>query len=154
MNAPIESIDETTFESLGAHLQRERALRGMSIEEMSSTTRIPLASLRALEGDRLDELPGDVFTKGFLRAYAKALDIDEDRVLSLYERDRVATPNPLELVSVQKGGKGARRFGVMIAIVTLIILFTLAISIAFRPRQHRGPADLSSLETNSADLLG
>ncbi len=39
----------------------------MSLAELSRVTRIPVASLEAIESDRFDELPGEVFVRGFLK---------------------------------------------------------------------------------------
>ena len=62
--------------SLGAYLKRERESRGVTLAEVAAETRVPVASLQSLEEDRLDELPGDVFVRGFLRAYARCIELD------------------------------------------------------------------------------
>ena len=61
------------MESIGQFLRSEREIRQLSLEELAQTTRIPLRSLQLLEDDRLDNLPGDVFVRGFVKSYAKAV---------------------------------------------------------------------------------
>jgi hypothetical protein len=61
----------------------------MSLDQLAAATKIPRSQLELLEADRYDELPGMVFTKGFLRCCARALELDADTVLGLlYERER------------------------------------------------------------------
>ena len=50
----------TENQTLGSYLKEQRERRGMSAVELSRVTRIPLASLEAIETDRFDELPGDL----------------------------------------------------------------------------------------------
>ncbi|MEZ4372190.1 MAG: helix-turn-helix transcriptional regulator, partial [Polyangiaceae bacterium] len=96
-----------------------------------------------IEADQFDELPGEVFVRGFLKSYARALDLEPDDVLARYTASRkVAWVTPLPLTS--PGGSGrSRRFGVAIAFVLLLILFTLALSIVLKPREHDVPQELS-----------
>src|SRR5579863_2566159 len=82
--------------SFGENLKREREMRGVSLEEMSETTKISVRLLRALEQDHFAELPGGVFTRSFIRAYAQYLGLDEEHVLSEYKRAaKPATDNDL-----------------------------------------------------------
>lgn len=133
------------MESIGQHLKRERELRQVSIEEMAQTTRIPLKMLHRIEGDRFDELPGEVFARGFLRSYTRALGIAEARVIERYiescsRPDDEETPAPITAITPPERG---RRFGIAIALVILLILFTLALSIVLRPRHRDQPVELS-----------
>lgn len=70
--------------SLGQNLRRERELRGISVEEISDSTRISSKLLKALEEDRLNEMPGEFFIKAILRSYAKCVGLEESTVLNWY----------------------------------------------------------------------
>ncbi len=75
--------------SPGSYVRDQRKRRGMSIEQLAAATKIPRVQLELLEQDRVSELPGPVFAKGFLRCCARALDLDEETVLGLlYEQER------------------------------------------------------------------
>jgi transcriptional regulator with XRE-family HTH domain len=77
------------FTTPGPYLKAQRKRRGMSLDQLAAATKIPRPQLELLEADRYDELPGMVFTKGFLRCCARALELDPDAVLGLlYERER------------------------------------------------------------------
>ena len=87
------------MDSIGAYLRRERELRHLSLEELVQITRIPLRMLQRIEDDKFDELPGEVFARGFLRAYARAVGLSPDAVLSRYgEGRKVEAPSPVPLL--------------------------------------------------------
>lgn len=132
------------MESIGQFLRNERELRQLSLEELAQTTRIPLRSLQLLEEDRLDNLPGDVFVRGFVKSYAKAVGLPFADAMRRYEESSRPSRNPAlaAIAPVAQPDRG-RRFGLAIALVILLILFTLALSIVLRPRHRDAPVELS-----------
>src|SRR3954462_730574 len=137
------------MESIGQYLRRHREERAMSVEEVSRTTRIPVGNLERIEGDHFDDLPGEVFVRGFLKAYARAVALPIEEVLARYTASRrVAWVTPLPVAAPARRSQG-KRVGVAIAFVLLLILFTLALSIVLRPRGHDMPIELS-LKTGAA----
>lgn len=121
----------------------------MSVAEVSRATRVPIVSVERIEADRFDELPGEVFVRGFLRAYARAVAVAPDEVLAKYTASRrVAWVTPLPITSPVRPAR-SRRFGVAIAFVLLLILFTLALSIVLRPRGDDMPQELSSVSASA-----
>lgn len=68
----------------GENLKREREMRGVSLEEISAATRIGTRFLQALEADQWEQLPGGVFNRGFIRAVARYLGLDEDSLVAEY----------------------------------------------------------------------
>lgn len=91
--------------TFGENLRREREMRGVTLEEIGESTKISLRLLRAIEEDHFSELPGGVFTRSFIRSYARYLGLDEEHVLAEYKRTaqpasdndlaRFAAPKPL-----------------------------------------------------------
>jgi cytoskeletal protein RodZ len=130
-------------ESIGSILKRERELRQVSIEEMAQTTRIPIRMLQNLESDRFEELPGDVFVRGFVRSYARSLGIDEAPLLARYGALHGTVETlPVAMPAIAPPERG-RRYGVTFAVVVLLVLFTLALSVVLRPRHRDLPMELS-----------
>lgn len=133
-------------ETVGTFLKRNREGRLMSLAEVSRITRIPLHSLESIERDRFDDLPGEVFVRGFLKSYAKAVGVGPQDAVARYASGRrihMVTPLPVASpVQATSEGQG-RRFGVAIAFVLLLILFTLALSIVLKPRGRDMPPELS-----------
>jgi cytoskeleton protein RodZ len=68
----------------GERLQREREMRGITLDEIATATKIGTRSLRALELEEFEKLPGGIFNKGFVRAYARFLGIDEEQAVADY----------------------------------------------------------------------
>jgi cytoskeletal protein RodZ len=129
--------------SLGTYLKQEREQKQVSIAELAQTTRIPVRILHLLECDEQAELPADVFVRGFLRSYARALGLDEEHVLARYQGRK--TPEPPPALPAVYAPDSGRRFGIAIALFILLILFTLALSIVLRPRHRDTPLELSLL---------
>jgi len=73
------------METPGTILKREREARGIPLNEIASITRIPVSALRNLEDDQFDQFPAEVFVKGFLRNYARELNISSDDVILAYQ---------------------------------------------------------------------
>jgi cytoskeletal protein RodZ len=78
----------------GEHLKREREMRGVSLEEISAATRIAPRFLVALENEQWDQLPGGVFNRGFIRAVARFLGLDEDSLVSEYALETKGRSDP------------------------------------------------------------
>jgi cytoskeleton protein RodZ len=112
----------------GERLRREREKRGVSLEEIAGSTKIGTRSLRALEEDAFDSLPGGIFNRGFVRAYARTLGLDEERYLSdfsaAYEEHLAATgPPPVAPeAEAEKQSHGRFSFWSAIAVVTLAVV--------------------------------
>lgn len=70
--------------SFGEHLRQQRELRGISLEEIVATTKIGRRLLQALEDEQFDLLPGGIFNKAYVRAYAKCVGLDEDEAVAEY----------------------------------------------------------------------
>jgi cytoskeleton protein RodZ len=68
----------------GDRLRREREMRGVTLDEISESTKISRRALQALEEEEFNLLPGGIFNKGFVRSYARYLGIDEEQAVSDY----------------------------------------------------------------------
>lgn len=70
--------------TLGEELRHKREQRGISLAEISEATRIGTRFLKAIETDNFSILPGGIFTRSFIRAYAKHVGMKEDEAIGLY----------------------------------------------------------------------
>jgi cytoskeleton protein RodZ len=70
--------------SFGMRLKQEREKKSVTLDDISLSTKISTRMLRALEEERFDQLPGGIFNKGFIRAYARCLGMDEDQAIADY----------------------------------------------------------------------
>lgn len=80
--------------SFGEHLRREREMRGISLDEIVASTKIGRRLLVALEEEQFDLLPGGIFNKSYVRAYAKCVGMNEDEAVAKYlEAAQEPTPD-------------------------------------------------------------
>ena len=94
-------------------------MRGVSLEEISAATRISTRFLEAIEREQWDQLPGGVFNRGFIRAVARFLGLDEDDIVSEYAletRGRVEA-GVVSDPPIERG----RRWGPAIAALVVLI---------------------------------
>jgi cytoskeletal protein RodZ len=73
-----------TMGTFGENLKREREMRGVTLDEITAATRIATRFLQAIENEQWDQLPGGVFNRGFVRAVARYLGLDEENIVAEY----------------------------------------------------------------------
>src|SRR5262245_34422417 len=71
-------------ENFGAYLRTARTARGISLRDISVRTRIAMRSLEALEQNEIAKLPGGIFSRAFVRAYAQEVGLDADETVRLF----------------------------------------------------------------------
>jgi cytoskeleton protein RodZ len=99
----------------GAWLKRERERQGVSLEEISMSTKVGTRFLHALEDEHFEQLPGGIFNKAFVKAYARQVGIDEEEAIASYLEAAGETivqspeiaPNAREDTSPQRYSLGA-----------------------------------------------
>ena len=110
-------------EDFGSYLKSERELRGVTLEELHSKTKIPVRYLKALEKNQFDKLPEEVFIKGYIRSFAKIIGAKEDELLSTYidiTKTASFTDTNNQTTSNQKHFTFEPKF---IFVLTIIVLF-------------------------------
>ncbi|OGT70051.1 MAG: hypothetical protein A3H44_05170 [Gammaproteobacteria bacterium RIFCSPLOWO2_02_FULL_57_10] len=68
----------------GELLSRKREALGMTVQEVADELHITMHYVRALESNAHDKLPGDVFIRGYIRAYANLLKLDPVVLINVY----------------------------------------------------------------------
>ena len=92
--------------SFGEKLKLEREKRKITLEQISNSTKIGTRMLQALEEDRFNQLPGGIFNKGFVRAYARFVGLDEDQMVADYlEASGDAPPVSTEIAPQEDGAR-------------------------------------------------
>ncbi len=95
--------------SFGEKLKQEREKRKITLEQISSSTKIGTRMLRALEEDKFNQLPGGIFNKGFVRAYSRCVGLDEDQTVAEYlEASGDAPPVSTEIAVREDGARQER----------------------------------------------
>lgn len=81
--------------SVGEDLARAREARGMSVEDVSSQTRIRAGLIRAIEADDFGACGGAVYARGHLRSIARAVGVDPEPLVAEYDRAHVEEQAPM-----------------------------------------------------------
>ncbi|MCL5742695.1 MAG: helix-turn-helix domain-containing protein [Acidobacteria bacterium] len=76
--------------------------RGISLEQISETTKISMRSLRAIEVGDFKKLPGGIYNTSYIRQYARAIDFDETVILKYYDECTGASPSSATTQSDRK----------------------------------------------------
>lgn len=70
--------------TIGSELRQAREQRGVSLRDLSERTKVRTSTLRAIEADDWQHLPGGVITRGFLKLYAREVGVDPDGIAERY----------------------------------------------------------------------
>jgi len=108
-------------------------MRGVSLDEIAESTKIGTRLLRALEEEQFELLPGGIFNKGFVRAYAKYLGMDEDQAVADYLQAAGNAEPDVQLIAQQSDwveskyieARGTSRRG--FPFVPVLILFLVVV---------------------------
>jgi cytoskeleton protein RodZ len=112
--------------SLGLYLRGLREGKGMSLDDISRSTRVGRRHLEALEGDTPGELPAPVFVKGFIRAYCEFLECPPDHALNLY-RETTGEPAPTQGPVRPLLSTRSRRAGPLVISIVLFVALGLSL---------------------------
>jgi len=132
-------------QSFGRYLQTIRLEKNISLEQVAEQTRIGLGNLLLVEQEDHEQLPAEVFVKGFLRSYAAAVGADGDEAVRRYE----IRLNVAQKIAHSENGAGKSEtrpwwklmiiFGLLICIVAVSVMVISSIS---RTPNSENPAQI------------
>jgi cytoskeletal protein RodZ len=124
--------------SIGEKLRLEREAHGIALRDISEQTRISMRYLEAIETDDYRRLPGGIFNRSFIRAYAKFIGFDEQEAIEEYTRtlrehgeptdDEGPKPFRSQVVYTDDGG-GHTRSPLLTLLLAIIILAVLSLAV-------------------------
>ena len=82
------------MKEIGAILKAAREEKGLSLDEIQMATKIRYKHLEAMEAGEFDQLPGEVYVKGFLGNYAKMVGLEAEEILRKYLALKISLPQP------------------------------------------------------------
>jgi cytoskeleton protein RodZ len=145
------------MDSFGARLQHERKQRGLTLEEVSLSTKIHIRFLTAIEQEDFDQLPGGIFNKGFVRAYARCIGSDEEQaVLDYLAASRVVEStlnDPEQPETLQRPKKSYAPNRVLWAVfVASLVVITVGFVIVGRYQREAATGNLTSVSPPGQSL--
>lgn len=105
--------------AFGEFLREAREHRGLTLEQISRETKIPSRHLEALEHGRLASVPGGVYRRAEVRAYAQVVGLDQRLALTELEQALAATETPRERAPERPRPGRAKIQGLSLALVAL-----------------------------------
>ncbi len=120
-------------ESIGEKLRLARETRGIALRDISEQTRISMRYLEAIESDDYRRLPGGIFNRSFIRAYAKFIGYDEAQAVDEYARtlrergepDEESSTKPYKSMVYTENNRSP----VMTLVLALVILTVLSLCV-------------------------
>ncbi|MFO7666905.1 MAG: DUF4115 domain-containing protein [Desulfobacterales bacterium] len=145
-------IPENKSFSFGHYLQTFRIEKRIGLEELSRETKIGIDCLSLIENEQLDKLPPEVFVKGFLRSYAKAVDADADEAVRRYlasigvVNKMIKPEKELNKTGLRYWHKIFLLFGIFLCVVIISIFSVYELS------EKTGSAESGKLKKPSEDI--
>ena len=138
-------------ETIGERLRLAREERGIPLREVADQTRISIHYLEAIENNEFKRLPGGIFNRSFLKAYARYVKVDEKEAVEGYTRlmraqgdageDVVSTPHHPKVYT----DTPATRSPILTVVLTIVILTLLTVgALALLKWYQRRSAQLRS----------
>jgi len=146
--------------NFGTFLREERERRQVSLADVSQSTKLSVSALKLMEAGNLDDLPPDVFVRGFIRSYAKTLGISSSEPLGLLDqilsdRRRSSLPPvlvtagrqrkptrevvvPLDTQSEDDGQAPRRGIGLAVFVIIVLLIATITLSLFLRQQPPSG----------------
>jgi len=136
--------------SVGEELARARAARGLSVEDVSESTRIRAGLIRAIEADDFEPCGGAVYARGHLRSIARAIGIDPEPLVAEYDRSHLQEPVPVPVPNqpaepdlVARADRRRPNWAAAMAAALVVICVLAAYGLV-----HRGPSHPTAESTN------
>lgn len=127
--------------SFGENLRREREMRGVTLEEISAATKISVRFLKSIENEEFSKLPGGIFNRSFVRAYARYLGLDEDPLVEEFQQAaKTKAETDLTQFSPPKTYSRPKRHsrGIVLGVVVAVALLGISYALWQHTRKPAG----------------
>jgi len=157
MNTSQSDVIGTTRANPGETLRQARENKGWSTAQVAGQLNLTENALRQLEQGSFDQLPGHTFARGYIRAYAKLLGMDQAQMVTAFDQ---YTGTDATGSNVQALGRVVEPVRLSRNLLRLFSLVLLAVLIGFgyfwwqersaRPAET-GSLNMEHVEVESAD---
>jgi cytoskeletal protein RodZ len=126
---PFEDDPEEARPSIGRALHQARIEAGLTVDDVSSATRVRIAIVHAIEADDFAPCGGDVYARGHIRTLAKAVRLDPAPLLAQYDADHGGRPAPtpaaplFEAERIRPERRGPNWTAAMVAAIVVVVGF-------------------------------
>ncbi|MEU3348153.1 RodZ domain-containing protein [Streptomyces sp. NPDC006700] len=126
---PFEDVSEEARPSVGRALKEARIAAGLTVNDVSSATRVRVAIVHAIEADDFAPCGGDVYARGHIRNLAKAVRLDPAPLLARFDAEHGGRPAPtpaaplFEAERIRPERRGPNWTAAMVAAIVVVIGF-------------------------------
>ncbi|MFJ8195175.1 helix-turn-helix domain-containing protein [Streptomyces sp. NPDC096094] len=124
-----DSVSEEARPSIGRALQQARIAAGLTVDDISTATRVRIAIVHAIEADDFTPCGGDVYARGHIRTLAKAVRLDPAELLAQFDAEHGGRPAPtpaaplFEAERIRPERRGPNWTAAMVAAIVAVIGF-------------------------------
>jgi len=155
--APPQEAAQQSAQTVGYRLRQAREQKGLSLDDAAGVTRVAKGYLKALEDDCLDRLPNEAYAKGFLRVYARYLDLEADDIVASFSssiHDTLPQDGDPQTVSVDvrtpEQPRQAKKW-LMVVLPVILLCAILAATFLSRPENDVPLHEAASADPRAAD---
>ncbi|MFI5977079.1 helix-turn-helix domain-containing protein [Streptomyces sp. NPDC051452] len=126
---PFRDESQEARASVGRALQQARIAAGLTVDDVSSATRVRIAIVHAIEADDYGPCGGDVYARGHIRTLAKAVHADPEPLIAQFDAERGGRPAPtpaaplFEAERIRPERRGPNWTAAMVAAIVVVIGF-------------------------------
>ncbi|MFF4396061.1 helix-turn-helix domain-containing protein [Streptomyces sp. NPDC001480] len=126
---PFPDVSEEARTSIGRTLRQARIAAGLTVENVSSATRVRIAIVHAIEADNFAPCGGDVYARGHIRTLARAVRLDPAPLLAQFDAEHGGRPAPtpaaplFEAERIRPERRGPNWTAAMVAAIVAVIGF-------------------------------
>lgn len=122
---------------IGTCLREARERRDIALRQVADATKLSISTLRHIEQNAFDRLPGGAYTTGYLRAYAETVGVEPGEIVREYlvQYPRIDERDSFEGISLRRVRPGRGLVAPVVAILTAAVLYTMIPGPETRPIQ-------------------
>ena len=126
---PFDDESDDSRPSIGHALRQARLDAGLTVDDVSTATRVRIAIVQAIEADNFAPCGGDVYARGHIRTLAKAVHLDPEPLLAQYGDEHGGRPAPtpaaplFEAERIRPERRGPNWTAAMVAAIVAVIGF-------------------------------
>jgi cytoskeletal protein RodZ len=124
------------MESFGAKLKQAREARGLTLGQIATATKISVSALEAIEKNDVRRLPGGIFGRSMVRAYALAVGVDADSAveelqgeLVRAEREHARTRRAPEITSDDRKFLERQRRALLVLRIVIVVIVVAVVAL-------------------------
>ncbi|MBF0317428.1 MAG: helix-turn-helix domain-containing protein [Nitrospirae bacterium] len=127
---------------IGEYLRGLRTQANMSLKDIAIKTRVRSEYLDALEQERFDKIPAEIYIKGYIRAYLKAVSVNPEEGLRIYN-DQMLKSREADLRMQEPEKKSL--LPIRPLLYTAIALFVVAVGVFFFYQRQMTPVSVKKM---------